>query len=36
MTENKGIFGGCGGYDSELLLFFLLIIMLFMPQGCCR
>lgn len=35
MAENKSLFGGIGGCDSELLLFFLLIIVLFMPCGRC-
>ena len=30
MTERKGMFGGI---DSELLFFFLLLVVLFMPYG---
>ena len=33
MSERKGLFGGCGGVDSELLFFFLLLVVLFMPYG---
>lgn len=35
MSEGKGIFGGgFGECDSELLFFFLLLVVLFMPYGC--
>ena len=35
MAENKSLFGGFGGCDSELLFFFLLLVVLFMPYGRC-
>ena len=33
MSERKGMLGGMGGIDSELLFFFLLLVVLFMPYG---
>lgn len=41
MAENKGLFGGIGGIggcgiSSELLFFFLLLVVLFMPHGFGR
>lgn len=36
MTESRGMFGGFGDCDSELLFFFLLLVVLFMPCGRCR
>lgn len=38
MSETQAIYGGsCGsnGIDSELLFFFLLLVVLFMPYGRC-
>lgn len=34
MAEKQGLYGGLGGCDSELLFFFLLLVVLFMPYGC--
>ncbi|OLS02367.1 hypothetical protein TICRE_17540 [Tissierella creatinophila DSM 6911] len=37
MAEKQGLFGGGGcGIDSELLFFFLLLVVLFMPYGGCK
>ncbi len=36
MAESKGLFGGFGESGSELLFFFLLLVVLFMPNGFGR
>ncbi|MGF7059392.1 hypothetical protein HNR33_003078 [Brassicibacter mesophilus] len=36
MAENKGLFGGFGDNGTELLFFFLLLVVLFMPYGYGR
>jgi len=33
MADGVGLLGGIGGCSTELLLFFLLLVVLFMPYG---